>query len=49
MATADVKEVEPAPASTPAAAKREPEVNKLFRMVMKHEAPTCTSRSASRP
>jgi twitching motility protein PilT len=39
MATADVKEVNYGAASQgPAAAKREPEVNKLFRMVMKHEA-----------
>jgi twitching motility protein PilT len=38
MATADVKDINIAPSSVPAAAKREPEANKLFRMVMKHEA-----------
>src|SRR5262245_2457473 len=39
MATADLKVAPPATATqVPAAAKRELEVNKLFRMVMKHEA-----------
>jgi twitching motility protein PilT len=39
MATADIKEVPfPVEAKVPAAARREPEANKLFRMVMKHQA-----------
>ena len=37
MATADVEKPE-VDAKVPAELKREPEVNKLFRMVMKHEA-----------
>src|SRR5262245_44192604 len=37
MATADVPPHAAEEAKVPAAAKREPEVNKLFRMVMKHE------------
>src|SRR6266851_1437384 len=37
MATADVNQV-PSDVKVPAEIKREPEVNKLFRMVMKHEA-----------
>src|SRR3954467_11527367 len=36
MATADVDPIAAKPLS-PAQAKKEPEVNKLFRMVMKHE------------
>src|SRR5215831_18939016 len=35
MATADIA---PPPENRPAETKKEPEVNKLFRMVMKHEA-----------
>jgi twitching motility protein PilT len=38
MATADLKVVPPAASQVPAVARREPEVNKLFRMVMKREA-----------
>jgi twitching motility protein PilT len=38
MATADIPEVEQAKVPAEAAKIREPEVNKLFRMVMKHEA-----------
>jgi twitching motility protein PilT len=38
MATVDVKEQPATAASVPAAPRRELEVNKLFRMVMKHEA-----------
>jgi twitching motility protein PilT len=39
MASADIKETPlSAVPTTPAVAKREPEVNKLFRMVMKHKA-----------
>jgi twitching motility protein PilT len=36
MATADIEPI-PAEVQTPAGVRREPEVNKLFRMVMKHE------------
>jgi twitching motility protein PilT len=36
MATADIEPI-PAEPQTPASVRREPEVNKLFRMVMKHE------------
>src|SRR5258706_4934719 len=37
MATADEELVKAEPPRVPAEARREPEVNKLFRMVMKHE------------
>jgi twitching motility protein PilT len=38
MATADLKVVAPAAPQVPATTRREPEANKLFRMVMKHQA-----------
>src|ERR1700757_4540924 len=37
MATADLPEIDDDPKATPEV-RKEPEVNKLFRMVMKHEA-----------
>jgi twitching motility protein PilT len=51
MASADLKEGSPGAiaASLPATSRREPEVNKLFRMVMKHEASDLHLKSGQPP
>jgi twitching motility protein PilT len=50
MATADVKSVVPGtPPAVPAAPRREPEANRLFRMVMKHGASDLHLKSGQPP